>query len=426
MASQTDVASIYRVVIVGAGFAGLHCAKLLARDSDIQVTIIDRNNYQQFQPLLYQVATGLLSAESAAFNIRDIFAHYSNVDVHISEVVAIDSKTRTVTGKNGDVYQGDYLVLAAGTEANFFDIPGVAEHSLPMYSLKDAERLRSMLFNLLETSDLKAGEKDVSIVVIGAGPTGIETAGAIADFFDRAPKHLFANLDLSKATVTLVDMMQTVLPPFTSDSQEYVFRVLSDRGVTFRLGVAVKEITESEVILADAARLPASLVIWAGGLKAALLAKNVGISQGRGGRIDVNKDLSVPGHPEIYALGDFANTKDGDGKDLPQLGSVALQAGRHCANNIIAAMKGQPQKPFEYLDKGIMAMVGWDAAVVEIGPKHFPISGPFAFATWLGVHAALLTTARAKTEALLEWAWDFVGGKRVSPIVDQPAGLPKA
>lgn len=429
MGSTTDVAPGKHVVIVGAGFAGLHCAMTLARDEDVRVTIIDRNNYQQFQPLLYQVATGSLSAESAAFNLRSIFSRHANVDVHISEIVSVDPETRSATGRNGDVYQGDYLVLAAGTEANFFDIPGVAEYALPMYSLRDAERLRSTLFALLEASDLKAADKSadvkVSIVVVGAGPTGVETAGAIVDMFNRAPKHLFSNFDLSKATVTLVNRGKTVLPPFKAASQDYVARVLSERGVIVRLGTAVKEITQSEVLFADGSHLPASLVIWAGGLKAASLAKDVGIAPGRGGRIDVNDDLTVPGHPQVYALGDFANAMDKHGNYLPQLGSVALQAGRHCARNILAATRGEPLEPFAYFDKGIMAMVGLDAAVAEIGPRHFPIDGPLAFAAWLGIHAVLLTTVRAKTETLLEWAWDYIGGTRVSPILDQQVELPK-
>jgi len=412
-----------RVVIVGAGFAGLHCAKTLSRNEGLRVTLIDRHNYQQFQPLLYQVATGTLSPENAAFNLREIFAGTENVDIRTTEIVSVDVKQRSATDRNGNIFEGDYLVLAAGTEANFFHIPGAQEYALPMYSLQDAEKLRSRFLKLLDTSDLNSKDDPssaISVVVIGGGATGVETAGAIADFFRRSPNHLFADLDLTKASITIVDMAQTVLPPFSSESQAYAKRILADRGVTLRLGTPVKEITQHAVILADGSILPARLIIWAGGLKAASLSSAVAIPAGHGGRLDVAPELCLPGHPNVFVLGDFANTKDASGGYLPQLGSVAQQAGRHCARNIIADVEGEPRTAFSYFDKGMMAMVGRDAAVAEVGPRHIPISGPLAFAAWLGVHAVLLTTARAQMEALVEWGWDYIAGSRVSAILDDP------
>ena len=186
------------------------------------------------------------------------------------------------------------------------------------------------------------------------------------------------------------------------------------------LGVSVKEVTKNGIMLADGTQVPAELVIWAGGLRASGLSSALGIKAGRGGRIDIQDDLSVAGFPCVYALGDFANFKGEDGKALPQLASVAQQAGRHCAKNIIATATGEPAQPFQYVDKGIMAMVGRNAALAEIGPSRHTITGIIAFAAWLGVHALLLTTVRAKVEAFIEWAWEYFGNVHVDPILDRP------
>ena len=422
--SAHSAAVTAHVVIVGAGFAGLNCAKRLASNSTLRITLIDKNNYQQFQPLLCQVATGILSPENAAFNLRNVLFHHKNVDVKMTEVVSVDLATRTVKGKSGDTCQGDFLVLAAGSEANFFGISGANKNAFPMYSLRDAEHLRSRLLELFEAADLMGGtpaESNLHFVVVGAGATGVETAGAIADILNRAPKHLYPNVDLTKAVITLIDMGTKVLPPFTEQSQQYAARILKERGVQLRLGLSVKEVTESDVLLSDGSRLPTKLVIWAGGLKAAPLSGSLGIKPGHGGRLDVLPDLTVAGCQGVYALGDFANTKGEDGRPLPQLASVAQQAGRHCANNIIAITAGKEQKSFAYFDKGVMAMIGRNAAVAEIGSSHHPLTGVFAFAAWLGVHAVLLTTARAKMEAFFEWAWDYFGSVHVSPVLDRPS-----
>ena len=420
----TGAAARKHIVIVGAGFAGLNCAKRLASaEPGFRITLIDKNNYQQFQPLLYQVATGILSPENAGFNLRDVFQDHENVQVVMSEIESVDPTTRSAKGKGGDAHQGDFLVLAAGSEVNFFKIPGADRFTFPMYSLQDAERLRSRLLELFEAADVStggAGTSDLHFLVVGAGATGVETAGAIADIVQRTPKHLYPNVDLSKAVVSLVDMGTKVLPPFTEKSQEYATHILEERGVALRLGSAVNEVTATNVLLSDGSHIDAKLVIWAGGLKASALSGSVGIQPGHGGRIDVQSDLTVAGYPGVYALGDFANCNGADGKPLPQLASVAQQAGRHCAENIVAAAAGREQKPFAYLDKGIMAMVGRNAAVAEVGSEHYPISGVFAFAAWLGVHA-VLTTVRAKMEAFLEWAWDYFGKVQVDPILDRPS-----
>lgn len=413
--------NLTRVVIVGGGFAGLNCAQRLAKHENLRITLLDRNNYQQFQPLLYQIATGILSPDNAAFNLRAVLAEHENVDVVLTEVKSVDLGTRTAHSANGDEYTADFLVLAAGAEPNFFGIPGAQQHALPLYSLLDAERLRSKLLAILEAADrdFKKETRLLRFVVIGGGATGVEISGAIADVLQRTSSQVFKHIDLKHASITLIDMAKTILGPFSRNSQEYATATLEARGVELLLGVTVSEVTKAGVNLADGSHVPADLVIWAGGLKASGLAGALGIKAGRGGRIDVQPDLSVAGFPGVYALGDFANFKTASGEVLPQLASVAQQAGRQCAKNIVAAASGGTSAPFEYLDKGIMAMVGRNAAVAEVGSSRHTITGMLAFAAWLGVHALLLTTVRAKVETFLEWAWEYFGNVHVDPILDR-------
>jgi NADH dehydrogenase len=414
---------VKRVVIVGGGFAGLSCARKLAMNADVQITLIDKNNYQQFQPLLYQVATAILAPENAAFSLRSVLSGHPNVDVKMAEVVSADLTTRTVRTADGKAHQGDYLVFATGSEVNFFGIPGAVKYAYPLYSLRDAELLRSRILTLLESVDRDPSLADrgaLNFVVVGAGPTGVETAGALGDLAQRILKDAYNKIDLDKAQVFLVDVVHNVLNAFSATSQEYAARKLEQHGVNLILGVAVKEVHPGYVLLTDERKLLTHTAIWAGGLKASALSSALGVQVGRGGRIDVQPDFTVKGLTGVYALGDFANIAGADGKPLPQLASVAQQAGKYCAKNIAADIAGEPVEPFRYFDKGIMAMVGRDAAVAEVGEHRHELTGPIAFAAWLGVHALLLTTTRAKIEAFIEWAWDYFGGAYIAPILDRP------
>ena len=410
------------VVIVGGGFAGLNCARKLAVHSDIRITLIDKNNYQQFQPLLYQVATAILAPSNAAFALREVLKRHSNVDVKLGEVVSVDLKTRTVETAEGQKYQGDYLVLAAGSQANFFGTPGADQHTYPLYSLRDAELLRSRLIAVLESADRDPSliaKGALNFVIVGAGPTGAETAGTLGDMTQRLLKDVYKDLDVSKAQIFLVDRGHSVLSTFSQKSQEYASRMLEQRGVQVRLGVAAKEVGPGHVLLSDGTKILTRTVIWAGGLKASSLSGNVGVAPGHGGRIDVQPDFSVKDFPGVYALGDFANITGADGKPLPQLASVAEQSGKWCAKNIAAVIAGEAEQPFRYLDKGIMAMIGRNAAVAEVGEHRHELQGSIAFAAWLGVHAALLTTARAKMETFVEWGWDYFGKAHADPVLDR-------
>ena len=409
------------VVIVGGGFAGVNCAKKLAEHPEIRITLIDKHNHQQFQPLLYQVAAGFLAPSNVAFSLRNELVRHPNIEVKLDEVVSADLKNRSVTTTHGGSYQGDYLVLAAGSQANFFGTPGADKYSYPLYSLHDAELLRSRILAVLEAADrdpslLEKGA--LNFVLVGAGPTGTEMSGTLGDMIHHALKEEYPNLPLSKTGIYVVDMGHTVLGAFSEKAQQYARRKLEERGVKIHLHTAVKEVGNDHVVLSDSTVIPTHTVIWAGGLRASNLSANVGLRPGHGGRIDVAPDLTVSGFDDVYALGDFANIT-ADGKPLPQLASVAEQSGKWCAKNIVAHMKGEERKPFGYLDKGIMAMIGRGAAIAEVGPHRHELEGPIAFAAWLGVHVALLATSEAKMAAVVQWAWDYFSEVKGDQVLDR-------
>jgi NADH dehydrogenase len=404
-----DNRSKHGVVIVGGGFAGLGCAQKLAERDDIHVTLIDRNNYHQFQPLLYQVATSQLAGTDIAHSLRGVFADQDNVDVHLAEITAVDTATRTVATSDGESWSGDVLVLAAGSQPNFFDTPGASEHSFPLYSLDDATRLRSRILGLFEQVDrdpslIERGA--LNIVIVGGGPTGVEVAGALGDMIQITVPSEYRNLDPTKARICLLDFGDALLKPFSDSAHGYVAKVLEEKGIEIHLGTGVKEVGTGHAVFSDETVLPTRCVVWGGGIKAAAVAADCGLAQGRGGRVDVQADLTLAGSPGVYFVGDIANIPDSDGKPLPQLGSVALQSGAWAADNIIAGFESNRPKDFRYKDKGIMAMIGRGAAIAEVGKRHHEVHGELAHMAWLGVHASLMTGTRAKIEAFVDWAWD--------------------
>jgi len=399
----------HHVVIVGGGFAGLGCAQRLADHDDIQLTLIDRNNYHQFQPLLYQVATSLLAASDIAHSLREVFADQENVDVKLAEISAIDTATRTVTAADGAKWSGDVLVLAAGSQPNFFNTPGAAENTFPLYSLDDATNLRSRILGLFEQvdSDPSLVERGgLNFVVVGGGPTGVEVAGALADMINITVPAEYRNLDATSARIHLLDHGDALLRAFSEKAHGYVAKVLQERGVVLNLGTGVTEVGTGHAQLSDGTVIPTRCVVWGGGITGAAVAARSGAAVGRGGRIDVKADLTLDGAPGVYVIGDIANIPGPGGQMLPQLGSVALQSGKWAADNIVADFNNEPRKDFAYKDKGIMAMIGRGAAIAEVGEDHHEVHGQLAHMAWLGVHAALMTGARAKIEAVIDWGWD--------------------
>src|SRR5690242_395222 len=301
------------VVIVGGGFAGLECAIDLAPHKDIRITVLDRNNYQQFQPLLYQVATSILSPSNAAFALRDILRNYPNVDVQMDEVVSIDLTRRSVTTASGQTYSGDFLVLATGSRVNFYNTPGAEEHSLPLYTLRDAETLRSTILKALEQADqnpAKQADGQLNFVVVGAGPTGVELAGTLSDTLQQLLQTEFRHAAQLRPQIHLVEMGPAVLAMFSPASQKYAASSLEEHGVELHLGVSVNAVSSDGVALSDGSHINARTVIWAAGLKAATAALQPEPQRLPSGRIAVDKDLTIPGFANVYALGDIANALD--------------------------------------------------------------------------------------------------------------------
>jgi NADH dehydrogenase len=410
------------VVIVGGGFAGIGCAKELAKH-DITVTLIDRNNYHQFQPLLYQVATAELATNDVAKPIRAIFKKYDNVHFRRADVTNVDPETRTVSTADGQTFTGDYLVLAAGSQPNFFNTPGAREHAFPLYTVEHAQALRTRLLSVLEDADANPARIDqgaLNFVIVGAGPTGVETAGAMADAVNKVIPKRFHDLDINRARIYLVDHGSVVLAAFSDKAHAYAADKLQHNGVHLKLGTGVSEVLPDRVKLSDGSEILTRTVVWGGGIQAPELATKLGLPQGRGGRVTAQPDLTVDGYPRVYALGDMANMPDHDGNDLPQLGSTALQAGQWAAKNIRADIAGKPREPFHYKDKGIMAMIGSGAAVAEMGAHHHELHGHVAFASWLGIHAYLMSGTRERVDSFISWAWDFPGSSRSAAMFDDP------
>jgi NADH:ubiquinone reductase (H+-translocating) len=419
---MSDHDSALHVVVVGGGFAGVGCARRLAGRDDVHVTLIDRNNYHQFQPLLYQVATSQLAPSDVAYSLRKLFPDDGNVDVKLADVAAVDVATRTVTTADGDRFTGDALVLAAGSRPNFFRTPGAEEHAFPLYCLDDAQRLRSRIIGVFEAADRDPGlieQGALNFVIVGGGPTGVETAGALADLIHDTMAGEFGELAVSAARVHVVDLGHALLGAFSDDAHAYVTKVLGRKGVQLHLGTAVTEVGPGHVTLSDGTTIRTRCVVWGGGIRAPELAGTAGLAQGRGGRVEVLEDLTVAGAPGVYAVGDMANIPSPDGASHPQLGSVALQSGAWAADNLLADHHGKARKSFHYHDKGIMAMIGRGAAIAEVGEHRHELHGVIAFSAWLGVHAALMSGVRNRVDAFVNWGSDYFTSRRGPQVLDR-------
>ena len=409
------------VVVLGGGLAGVACAHELG-DEGVDVVLVDRNDYHQFQPLLYQVATSQLPAEDIARPHRTIFREHPSVTVRTEEVTGIDLAALSLTLAGGDVVTGSHLVIAAGGQAEFFGVPGAAEHAFPLYSVVDAERLRLHFGELFAAAggDQQAIDDALDVVVVGGGPTGVEVTGALVELTQA----LAALGEIPRpGRIFLVDRGSVLLGAFSDKSHSYALERLTKHGAEIQLGSGVHAVHQDRVELDDGSTIRTQTVVWGGGESAAPIVAAAGLPTGRGGRVDVQPDLTVAGHPGVYAVGDVANIPDADGKTLPQLGSVAQQAGRWAAVNILRDMHGEPGRPFHYKDKGIMAMIGRNAAVAEVGKHRHQVEGPLAFAAWLGVHAMLLSGAHSKTDAFLAWAWDYFDRDHAATV--EASSVPK-
>jgi NADH dehydrogenase len=395
------------VLVLGGGFGGIAAARKL-KDADVDVTLIDKHDYHTFQPLLYQVATDLLETTACGHPLRDLFHEQPHVAVHEATVTGIDLAGREVQFAEMAPAAYDYLVLSLGARANFFGVEGAEEHAFPMYTLADAVRLREHVLTRWEAADRDPALVDdgaVTVVVVGGGPTGIESAGALAELYRSNFAQDYPGIAQDKARLVLVEAGPELMPMFRSEIRSYTKKALEKRGVEVLLGEVVARIEPTRVTLKSGTVIPAHTLVWGAGLQANPLADALGLELQHGNRIPVEPDLSVAGHPEVFAVGDVAWITDTKTNDvLPQLGSVALQAGEHAGENVARLVAGKETEPFAYHDKGTMATIGRGAAVVQTRGGH-TMKGRAAFLAWGAVHLALLSTGEDRAKAVVDWTW---------------------
>lgn len=397
-----------RVVIVGAGFGGLKVAQQLRR-APVVVTLVDARNHHIFQPLLYQVATAALNAEEIAQSVRGLFHGYPNFDFRMARATGVDWEGKRLLVDSGDPIPFDYLVLAAGAVTNDFGVEGVAQYAFGLKSVEEAIALRSHILRQFECAHNDPAQIEqgaLEVVVVGGGPTGVEMAGAIVEWFKRLMPRDFPHLDIGRAHVVLVEAMDRLLAPFDPSLQRNTLEVLRRFGVEVRLNEAVTRVTADAVHLKSGEVIRARTVVWAAGMKSSPLAQALGVELGRGGRIVVNPDMSIPGHPDAFVIGDLALGKNPDGTLHPQLAQAALQGGKHVARQIQRRIHGQSTEPFIYRDPGTMATIGRSAAVAQF-PNGWKFTGFFAWLMWLFLHLIYLIGLRNRLSVFLDWVWHY-------------------
>jgi len=396
-----------QVIIVGAGFGGLEAAKKLAC-KEVRLTVIDRTNYHLFQPLLYQVATAALSPADIAAPVRAILSKCENVEVILAEVESVNVEARKV--KTNDMeFDYDYLILATGARHSYFGHDEWEKLAPGLKSLEDAVELRRRILLAFEFAEKTPDEADrqaaMNFVVIGGGPTGVEMAGAIAEISRYTLAKDFRHIDPSKARVILIEGTSRLLSAYPADLSESARKQLVELGVEVRTDARVTDITESGVQL-DGEFIPCRVKIWAAGNNASFVGKTLIAPVDRVGRVIVNDDLTIPGHPEVQIIGDLANFSHQTGEPLPGVSPVAMQQGRHAARNILRMVHGEKPQPFRYFDKGSMATIGRNKAVADL--KFFHLSGFPAWLAWLFVHIIFLVGFRNRLLVLIQWAWAYL------------------
>ena len=411
------------VVIIGGGFGGLSAARALA-SSDVHVTLLDRKNHHTFQPLLYQVATAGLSPGDIAAPIRWILRGHKNVQVLLGEVVDFDLVGRKVKLRDGEVPY-DYLIVSAGAAHSYFGHDDWEPFAPGLKTIEDATEIRRRVLLAFEIAERQAAEGEgqipLNFVVIGAGPTGVELAGTLAEISRRALAHEFHSIDPSKTRIMLLEGGPRVLPAYPEDLSQSAEEQLRNLGVEVHTSTKVTGVDADAVHISDM-RLPAAVILWAAGVAASPLGKKLGSPVDRAGRVLVEPDLSLPSHPEVFVIGDLAALKDKHGNWLPGLAPVAIQQGRAAARCIAADLKREPRRPFHYVDKGSLATIGRAAAVGQI--KNLHISGFIAWLAWLFVHILYLIGFRNRVIVMIQWAWSYFTYERGARLITGDLVLP--
>jgi NADH:ubiquinone reductase (H+-translocating) len=410
-----------RIIIVGAGFGGLAAAKAL-KHTPAEITLIDRTNHHLFQPLLYQVATAALTPSQIATPSRSILRKQKNTTVILGEVTGVDKDQKCVLVSDADRQNVpvayDYLILATGASHSYFGHNEFEAFAPGLKSLADAEAARN---KILQTFELAEAEEDPSrhqdlltFILVGAGPTGVEMAGALAVLVRTTLKSDFRRIDPASSRIVLVDMAPRVLPPFSEDLSKAAKQRLEKLGVEVRLGHSV-DLIDADGIVVAGERIASKTVIWTAGVAPSPAGKWLKVETDRAGRVRTQNDLTVPGHPEIFVIGDTASL-DQDGKPLPGVAQVAIQGGRYAGKVIHNRIAGKPAPgPFSYFDKGSMAVVGKGFAVLQSGKVQ--VSGFGAWLTWAAVHLQFLATSSLRLTVFLQWVWTYVTGQRGSRLI---------
>jgi len=411
-----------RVIIVGAGFGGLAAAKAL-KDTPAEIIVIDRTNHHLFQPLLYQVATAVLTSSQIATPIRSILRNQKSVTVILGEVTGVDKDKKCVFVTDADrenvpvVY--DYLILATGATHSYFGHNEFETFAPGLKSLADAEAARNKIleaFELAEAEEEPKRHQDLlTFILVGAGPTGVEMAGALAVLVRTTLKTDFRRIDPASAKIVLVDMAPRILSPFSEDLSKAAKQRLERLGVEVRLGHSVDQIDANGVVVGGE-RIASKTVIWTAGVAPSPAGKWLNVETDRAGRVRVQNDVSVPGHPEIFVVGDTGSFEE-NGKPLPGVAQVAIQQGRYVGKLIHGRVIGRTStpRPFSYFDKGSMAVVGKGFAVLQTGKVR--ISGFGAWLTWAAVHLQFLATSSLRLAVFLQWIWTYVTGQRGSRLI---------
>lgn len=426
MTSPQNDPSLPHIVVVGAGFGGLTFVRQFPPDL-ARITIIDRQNHHVFQPLLYQVATAGLSAVDIAHPVRGVFGGRPNLDVLMSEVTGIDLAKKVVRHGRGELNY-DYVLIAAGARTSYFGHDQWEQFAPGLKSLDDALRIRRLILTSLECAETESdpAKRDaaMTIVIVGGGPTGVELAGAFAELTRRVLRRDFDHIDPTKVRVILIQGGERVLPTFDEALSANAQEKLQKLGVEVRTGQHVESVAPGEVCVGGET-IRSNNVIWAAGVAAEPLAKQLGVETDRGGRIKILPDLSIPGHPEAFAIGDIVTLVDANGVQVPGVAQGAIQMAKHAAKLIECELRGEKlspagRRPFAYYDKGSLATIGRSAAVAEI--KHVKLTGFIAWITWLVVHLMFLIGFRNRFSVLLQWMYSYVTYKRGARIITGVSG----
>jgi NADH dehydrogenase len=415
--------TVPRVVIIGGGFGGLYAARALAR-APVRVTLLDRRNHHVFQPLLYQVATAALSPGDIASPIRFILRRQRNTEVLLEEVLAVDTANRRVVLTARELPY-DFLIVAAGATHAYFGHDNWEPLAPGLKTLEDALVIRRRILLAFERAELETDEARrralLTFVVIGGGPTGVEMAGALAEISRQSLARNFRHFDPRSARILLIEAGPAVLATFPPPLREAARRDLVRLGVDVRTGQPVTDVRQGAVTVGGDT-IPAETIVWAAGVAASRLGATIGAPLDRAGRVLVQKDLTVPGHPEVFVVGDLASLQDDEGKPLPGVAQVAIQMGEHAAANIVRTIENQPHAPFKYHDLGNMATIGRASAVADFG--WLRLKGLLGWMSWAFVHIFNLIGFRNRLVVFVEWAWAYFSYQRSVRLItgERPAG----